>query len=418
MKRIISVILVCAALILPSASVPVRAEGLMPALSRELVNLYPSQSFRLTVTDTKHSYTLTSADENVVCVDEEGVLHAVGVGITEVTCRFASGGTSVCTVNVKEGKPPEMVKLSQQSMTLVQGETELLKSAVYPDKGNPYRFYTSSDEDIARVDQDGNIEAVKPGTAVITVESESSAVSSSCIVRVISSSGENIFGSDISGVLYNVTGERLTGTKLELKGSISSSEAATDDQGRFCFTDVSTGSYLLTVLPNGTDNASVSANVNINSTDIRLNCILSDNALTVLYGSGLSSGIMVSDIVLISPSADLSIGDKYDLPYTVYPSQASGAELKFSTSAPEVAQVDASGRITAVGEGTAFVSVSDKDGRIMKKCTVHVSQGGIGSFAWAIIFLQIFIILLLFAILVRKQENKIPARSDADEEHT
>ena len=259
---------------------------------------------------------------------------------------------------------------------------------------------------------------MKPGTAVRTVESESSAVSSSCIVRVISSSGENIFGSDISGVLYNVTGERLTGTKLELKGSISSSEAATDDQGRFCFTDVSTGSYLLTVLPNGTDNASVSANVNINSTDIRLNCILSDNALTVLYGSGLSSGIMVSDIVLISPSADLSIGDKYDLPYTVYPSQASGAELKFSTSAPEVAQVDASGRITAVGEGTAFVSVSDKDGRIMKKCTVHVSQGGIGSFAWAIIFLQIFIILRLCAILVRKQEDKIPERCDEDEEHT
>lgn len=405
-KKILSVFFVCLIMAAVFVSVPAGAEGLMPSLSRELVNLYPSQSFRLTVTDTTHSYTLSSADQNIARVDDEGILYAVSVGITEVKCVFSTGEESVCTVNVKEGNSPEKVTLDNYSLTLVKGESKTLKAAVYPAQENAYKSFTSSDEEIAKVDQEGNIEALRPGAAVITVESESSAVAASCIVRVIPSVGGNPFGSDLGGVIYNVAGERLSGAKAALKSNTHSAHAAADAQGRFRFANVSTGNYVLTVYPDGTQDNPISANVCVNSTDIKLSCIVSEKNLTVLYGSSLSSGIAASDIVIPVPSLTLGSGEQYDLPYNIYPAEAKDTALIFSVSDPAVVNIDDKGRISAAGEGTAFVYVSTADGRIMKKCTVHVKEGGIGSLGWAIIFLQLLIIVLMVAMYLKKQEVK------------
>ena len=378
----------------------------MPSLSRELVNLYPSQSFRLTVTDTTHSYTLKCADESIAVVDDDNILHAVSVGITEVKCVFSTGEESVCTVNVKEGNSPERVTLNHYSLILVQGESDTLKANVYPAAGNVYKSFTSSDGEIVRVGQDGKIEAVSPGAAVVTVESESSAVAASCIVRVISPTGGDPFGSDLGGVVYNAAGERLSGSKLSLKSNIHSAQAAADNQGQFRFANVSNGNYVLTVSPDGQQKNSVSANVNIDSSDIRLSCIVTDRSLVILYGSSLPSGISASDIVISVPSITLGSGEQYDLPYNVYPAEAKNTALIFSVSDPSVIGVDDKGRISAAGEGTAFVYVSTADGRIMKKCTVHVKEGGLGSFGWAIILIQILIIVLIFALHIKKTENK------------
>ena len=54
-KRILSALLIIIMLTGMFFSVPVSAGT--PMLSHELINLYPSQSFRLTVTDTYHNYT-------------------------------------------------------------------------------------------------------------------------------------------------------------------------------------------------------------------------------------------------------------------------------------------------------------------------------------------------------------------------
>ena len=406
LKRIISVFWAVLLFAAGFCMIPVSAAEQDFRLSRELVNLYPRQSFRLRVTDTRHEYKFSSADEDIVKVDKNGIIHAVSVGITEVKCEFATGDVSVCTVNVKQGKPPEKLNISKQSITLLKGETESISAEVVPSGTNDYISFTSSDESVAAVDQNGVIEALSPGVTVITVESESSAVAATCTVRVLRGSGNDPFGSDINGVLYDISGERLIHTPVELKSNTYSSKLTTDSEGRFRFSNVNTGNYLLTVNSGITDAQSVSANINITSNDMRITCIQAETGLNVLYGSSISSGIAVRDIILTQSSVDLNTGDNYDIGCTVYPAEAENIKLVFSSSDTAVADVDESGRVTAVGEGTARIFVSSSDGRIMKKCTFHVTQGGIGNFGWAIIFLQILVIVIVLAVFIIQREQR------------
>lgn len=392
--------------IMPINTVLAEDETETAMLSRELVNLYPAQSFRLTVTDTRHIYEFSSLDESIATVDETGIVYAKSVGITEVVCKFATGTESHCTINVKQGKSPEKVTVSQQSVTLLKGEKTTLKAVSSPAEAGDYLSYVSSDESVARVDQNGQIEALRAGVTVITVESESSAVAATCIVRVLSETGHNDFGSDISGVLYNIAGERLINTPVELKSNTYSSTAATDSQGRFRFRNVNTGNYVLSVYSGISDADFISANVNITSSDIRLTCIQADSGLNILYGSDLSSGIIARDITLNQSTIKMNSGEVCDIGYTVTPSEAADINIIFKSSDKSVADIDDSGRITAIKEGEATISVSSPDGIITKQCVVYVSQGGIGNFAWALIFMQLLVIVIVISVFLLMREDK------------
>ena len=69
-----------------------------------------------------------------------------------------------------------------ETLTLVEGETAALKAKVTPGNTTDKAVWTSSDETIAKVDADGNVTAVKPGEATITVTA--GAVSATCKVTV------------------------------------------------------------------------------------------------------------------------------------------------------------------------------------------------------------------------------------------
>ena len=57
-------------------------------------------------------------------------------------------------------------------------------------------------------------------------------------------------------------------------------------------------------------------------------------------------------------------------------------------------------------EGIATVYVSSSNGKVTKKLIVMVSQGDIGKFEWAIIYLQLFIILMVVAFYLKSRDKK------------
>lgn len=69
----------------------------------------------------------------------------------------------------------------------------------------------------------------------------------------------------------------------------------------------------------------------------------------------------------------LNVGDKEQLVATVEPSTASDKSVKWSSSDTTVVTVDANGLVTAVGNGTAIISVKTIDSGIIAKCTVKVT---------------------------------------------
>lgn len=87
---------------------------------------------------------------------------------------------------------PESITLDKTDVTLKEGESTTLTATVLPETAeNKNVIYTTSDENIASVDAQGNVTAKKEGTAVITVTAEADQnVKAECKVTVEKKAGE------------------------------------------------------------------------------------------------------------------------------------------------------------------------------------------------------------------------------------
>ena len=85
-------------------------------------------------------------------------------------------------------------------------------------------------------------------------------------------------------------------------------------------------------------------------------------------GSGAVSAVAVSPT-----TATIKVGESTTLSATITPSDATDKTVTWSTSDEKVATVDA-GKVTAVAEGSATITVTTKDGGKTATCTVTVSN--------------------------------------------
>jgi uncharacterized protein YjdB len=115
----------------------------------------------------------SSSDEGVATVDEDGVVTAVGDGAATITATSgdASGG-AVVTVETESAPGPAVV-VDPAEVTLAEvGETATLPATVLDEAGEEIPdaevVWSSSDEDVATVDEDGVVTAVGEGEATIT----------------------------------------------------------------------------------------------------------------------------------------------------------------------------------------------------------------------------------------------------------
>ncbi|MCM1569773.1 MAG: Ig-like domain-containing protein [Roseburia sp.] len=82
----------------------------------------------------------------------------------------------------------------------------------------------------------------------------------------------------------------------------------------------------------------------------------------------------VTSISLNRTSLTLSLLETFRLTASVYPADAQNKKIKWTSSAPEVAQVDEDGLITAVSGGTTEITAQAEDGSGVKRsCTVTIS---------------------------------------------
>lgn len=89
-------------------------------------------------------------------------------------------------------------------------------------------------------------------------------------------------------------------------------------------------------------------------------------------GSGVTtpSDILVQDIQLDKTKETLEVGKTVSLTATVLPSNASNRSVTWSSDNEKVAKVSSEGKVTAVGKGTATITVCSNDGTNVKATAV------------------------------------------------
>ncbi len=97
------------------------------------------------------------------------------------------------------------------------------------------------------------------------------------------------------------------------------------------------------------------------------------NSDITLYAVWKSNAVSVTGVSLNKSSISLKIGETDTLTATVSPSNATNKNVSWKSSDNSVATVE-NGLVTAIGEGTATVTVTTDDGNKTASCTVTVTK--------------------------------------------
>lgn len=163
-------------------------------LSQSALTMKKGESCTLqAVTSPEGSEVTWTSDADAVASVQDGVITAVSAGTANISAVTAAGSTAVCVVTVTEQPTAEpaapaagtaSITISQTGVSVAAGKTIQIGAAVTgaEDKGV---IWSSDNEAVATVAQDGTITGVTVGTAVITAAANTdSNVKATCQVTV------------------------------------------------------------------------------------------------------------------------------------------------------------------------------------------------------------------------------------------
>ena len=144
-----------------------------------------------------------SSDEKVAKVDENGKIIAIAEGKAIITVTTKDGGfTASCEITVlPKGEDIKVtgVSLDKTSSELkVDEELKLIASILPEDATNKEVSWISSDEKVAKVDENGKVTAIAEGKSVITVTTKDGGFTASCEITVLPNDKDNGSGEGIN----------------------------------------------------------------------------------------------------------------------------------------------------------------------------------------------------------------------------
>ena len=159
----------------PIVEEPVAVESV--ALDQTTVTLIEGETLQLkaTVSPDDAEYdgiSWSTSDAAIATVSDAGLVTAIAEGTVTVTAE-AGGKTASCALTIEKAKGPEVEKvtLNQETATLKEGETLQLAATVSPEDADYSGIiWSTTDETIATVSEDGLVTAVLEGTVVITAQ--------------------------------------------------------------------------------------------------------------------------------------------------------------------------------------------------------------------------------------------------------
>lgn len=138
------------------------------------------------------TFTWKSSNTSVATINSEGVLTAIGVGNTTITCTASNGVSDQSFVTVSPVYA-QKVKLDRHDCEMSIGETVQIESSIIPESTTIKQVkWISSNENVAQVDDTGNVMAVGSGYCSIYAKADDcSGKFDKCLIHVL--------GTDVKG---------------------------------------------------------------------------------------------------------------------------------------------------------------------------------------------------------------------------
>lgn len=299
--------------------------------------------------------TWTSSNEAVASVDEDGLVTAEDAGTAIITVTTEDGGkTAQCTITVLK-IPVTGVSLNHTTAELRVKKTLQLTETVTPENAdNKDVTWSSSNEAVASVNENGLVTAKNAGTATITVTTEDGGKTAECAITVEAVPVQQIKLEPVSTTLP-------LGKTLALKSQVLPENATNPG-----ITWTSSEPSIASVDADGTVKALKTGTVTITAAAVDGSGITGTSEITVIV-------IPVTGIKLNRTTASIQDDGTMTLHAEVLPADATYKTITWRSDNPQVAAVDAKGKVTAVKTGTARIIATSADGKKQAVCTVTVT---------------------------------------------
>lgn len=254
----------------------------------------------------------TSSNEDVATVDENGMVTAVGTGEADITASIKDANIS-STTHVKVVILPTDVDAPDALELYTNGENEKeLNAKIVPEDATEVKLaYTSSDEGVATVDENGLVTAVADGECTITAY----------IVADVPVTAETAT-QETAAVVVNTEDETAN----------TEAEASDSDAVATMPEDLADVDSAFGVVPDG---LSATTKVTVST--------------------------KVEKIELDKTEGILYVGNSVTVNAAVTPDNATDTTVTWSSSDESVATVDETGKITAVAVGNATITATSED---------------------------------------------------------
>ena len=301
------------------------------------------------------SVTWKSTNEQVVTVTSDGLVTAIGAGTAAIIATTVDGGlTATCSIKVVQHV--NSIALDKTTLSLKVGETEQLHATVKPDNAdNKSVLWSSSDENILTVDQNGVINALKAGEALIIATSiDNPEAKASCRVTVLQP--VNSIALSPNSYTFNSIGQ-----SVQLSAIIQPEDASNKS-----VTWMSTNEQVVTITSDGLATATGAGTAAIIATTV-------DGGLTATCSIKVVQH--VNSVILDKTVLTIKVGDTEQLHATILPENADDKNISWSSSDETTLIVDQNGIIKALKAGDVYVYAVSADNQDAKaSCRVNVIQ--------------------------------------------
>lgn len=309
-------------------------------------SILKGESKRLTATinpeDTTDDKTITwsSDNEDVLFVDQNGQMRGIKEGTANVKAVVA-GKEATKQITVNEIHIDSITIDGDQEFEMVKNQTKNLSAKINPDNttdDDKNITWTSNKEDVAKVDNNGKVTALKEGEATITAKVGTHETSVKVNVKeihidsvVINELDDEFTRGDEFKFSATYTPENTTDENKTVEWSSSNADVGTIDQE---------GNFV--ALKEGTTTITA-----------KIGNIKAEREVTVIENH-------VDDFKLLQEEGEvLNIGNTQKLVTVVNPENCTDAyTIKYSSSDEAIATVDENGNVTALKDGKVVITAT------------------------------------------------------------